>query len=150
MALQVSGGAFGIHIEHKQSGGRLEFRAINDLRGHSFEGHLEDKRGATSKPYDEPMRFWLWRSGFGCYDSQNEVFKRWLTDLCEWTKSYWFNNHSTWTHGAGFPGYSHLKNDRADEVVGSYKSFVEFAKKCDELIAELKNLTVERDASREE
>jgi hypothetical protein len=77
---------------------------------------------------------WLFRNAISDYDRISRPIQKWLARLLHWTVAYRASHVTTWA--GGFHAYDELADCRLD-TIRSYPSFVEFAKQCDFLAADL-------------
>jgi len=77
---------------------------------------------------------WLWRSALSQYDRQAKVWHSWLCSLFRWSHSLRAQYKEEWIPGLSV--YDQLQNAPQD-ILPKLKSFVQFADRCDQLIADL-------------
>lgn len=106
-------------------------------------GHLYEMLGASHASVqagvDEPQPrsrdfHWFHRSGLEDYDRQSRPWRKWLSRLFLWTHQYHRQRRSRWV--GGFKPYDQLQRGDFSTVI-NFPSFLDFAKMCDLLVAEL-------------
>lgn len=115
-------------------------------------GHLYRTLGASHLYADKHPRvpelnpisddfYWFYRNGLQDYDRQSRPWRKWLNRLFLWTHHYYRQRRTGWI--GGFKPYDQLRGGDYSTVMG-FDSFLEFAKMCDLLIAELKAAALDR------